>query len=369
MKIAVVAPGRHPIIEPYAGGLEAYCGILVNSLRNRGHEVDLYATAGSEGHVRDFEFPRPDWRFTATEENDHDYPPGHSEQEDRAFARLRAHLEASNYDVVHNNSLHPELLLSQTLPLVTTLHCPPVDRMAAVAPESRSVFTAVSNSTAASWALPGIQVIPNAVDCSVWREGPGGQSAIWFGRIVPEKAPHLAIDACRKAGIPLTIVGRRSSPTYWASEIVPRLGNDVEWIGTLNHTLLAERVGHSRVAVITPEWEEPFGLVSIEAMSCGTPVAAFARGGMADVLDASPCPSVQAGNVEALAQAIRDSRFIDRTRVAHYARENYGIAAFLDRYLAVYRKAAAERSDRKKAPVTTGIVSRTAAFAHEEAQP
>lgn len=340
MKIAVIAPGRHPIVEPYAGGLEAYCGILVDGLRALGHQVDLYAASGSMGHVAEFEFPVPDWNCTAALQTDHTYPPGHCDLEDAAFARLRRHLETSDYDVVHNNSLHPELLLSTTLPLVTTLHCPPVDRMAAAAVFSRSRFTAVSRTTADSWGLPGITVIPNAVDTSVWRQGPGGDAAIWFGRIVPEKAPHLAIDACQQAGIPLTLVGRCANPTYWREEIEPRLGEDVRWIGTLNHAELAERVRHSRVAVITPEWEEPFGLVCIEAMACGTPVAAFARGGMSDILRASPCPAVPQGDVEALAQAIGESHTVDREAVARHARENYGLERFLERYLDIYTSVA-----------------------------
>ncbi len=158
----------------YAGGLETFCGLLVRGLRARGHTVDLYAARGSEGHRRDLEFPGVDWSGSGLTPTDHTLPPGQRELDDAAFRRLRAHLEVSDYDVVHNNSLHPELLRSTTLPLVTTLHCPVVPDMAEAMAGTTSVLTAVSRAVTSTWDLPAEPlIIPNCVDEETWTYGPG----------------------------------------------------------------------------------------------------------------------------------------------------------------------------------------------------
>ncbi|MET0460984.1 MAG: glycosyltransferase, partial [Ilumatobacteraceae bacterium] len=147
-------------------------------------------------------------------------------------------------------------------------------------------------------------VIGNGVDLGAWRPGPGGPAAVWSGRVVPEKGPHLAIDAARLAGLPLRLVGPRHDDRYFADEIQPRLGDGIEYLGHLSSTEVADVVGRSCVAVVTPRWEEPFGLVVAEALACGTPVAGFARGALPELVDDRTGVLVAPDDVGALAGAM-----------------------------------------------------------------
>src|SRR6202012_3414091 len=116
---------------------------------------------------------------------------------------------------------------------------------------------------------PVAAVIANGIDLDDWATGPGGGGAVWCGRMVPEKAPHLAIEAARAAGVALPLAGPIVDTPYWEREVAPRLDAEVRYVGHLNHGALARLVGESRVAVATPVWEEPFGLVAAEAMAAG----------------------------------------------------------------------------------------------------
>jgi glycosyltransferase involved in cell wall biosynthesis len=189
-----------------------------------------------------------------------------------------------------------------------------------------------------SWqhVVPAVTV-HNGVDTDRWRLGAGGEGAIWSGRIVPEKAPHAAIDAARRAGIRLRLCGPVYDEQYFRREIRPRLGGDVELVGHLTQAELCEAVGRADVALVTPAWEEPYGLVAVEAMACGTPVAGFARGAMAELVDEDSGRLVDPDDLDALASAIGEAARLPRARVRAAAVERWGLARMVDEYEALYR--------------------------------
>ena len=313
--IVVIAPLRHPIREPHAGGLEAMVWDRVRMLRARGHRVLLCAVEGSqfqEDGPAEFRLPAvvwPDERHAT----DSTFPPGHLERAipalDAALDHIRRH--AGTIDLVDNHSLHPQpLIWAERLgvPVVTTLHTPPLPRLVAAARASRQHgrLLAVSAYTAAEWREHGVEaaVLPNAVDADRWPLGPGGRDLVWFGRIVPEKGVHLAVRAARLTGRTLRIAGRVGDIAYFQEHVRPHLGHGVEYLGPLGQPALADLVGGSACALVTPLWQEPFGLVVAEALATGTPVAAFDTGGISEVAGAaSAVRLVPMGDVRRLADA------------------------------------------------------------------
>jgi glycosyltransferase involved in cell wall biosynthesis len=346
LRVCLVASARFPIREPFAGGLEAHTHALAGELIRRGHHVSLFAAPGSDPHLGAEELDVATFESSASARADVASPPEGWIREHHAYLRLMLDLMrdgSGRFDVVHNNSLHHlPVAMAEALriPLVTTLHTPPVawlESAARFAPPS-SRFVAVSEEMSRSWrhVVPATTV-HNGVDTDLWCLGPGGGGAIWSGRIVPEKAPHAAIDAARAAGVPLQVAGPVYDARYFRREIRPRLGGDVELLGHLSQAELCEAVGRASVALVTPAWEEPYGLVAAEAMSCGTPVAGFARGAMSELVDADTGRLVAPGDTPALASAIHEASFLARARVRAAAVEKWGLARMVDQYEDLYR--------------------------------
>ncbi|RFA19027.1 glycosyltransferase [Subtercola boreus] len=341
LRIAVIAPMRYAITEPHAGGLESSVWHQVDTLRARGHHVTLAAVAGS-----DFLDNSPDalvlppvvWG-PGEAPNDVDYPVGYLPGALRALEGALSYIasHSDEFDVVHNHSLHgTPLAWSGRLgvPMVSTLHTPVLPDLVAghaVDSSSPSRFIAVSTHTASEWMPAGIEstVVPNAVDASRWPLGPGGPDLVWFGRIVVEKGAHLAIRAALGLGRRIAIAGRIGDPEYFENEVRPLLGANAVYLGELRQPELAELVGRSSCALVTPVWEEPFGLIIAEAMMTGTPVACFDTGGVSEVVGTMPgARLVTMGDVAGLASAAdeliraeqRDAGIRRRTRVDAVAR-------------------------------------------------
>lgn len=343
LRILMIAPMRFPIRTPHAGGLEAAVWSEAHALAHRGHEVTLIGVRGSDftppGSV--FELPPLEWPDPAVG-TDSTYPASYESASVPALARALAWVgaHAPLFDVVSNHSLHPLPLAAAAglgIPMVTTLHTP-VDAAFVAAHDgargASSVFLSVSDHTRREWARAGVPsaLLHNGVDPSSWPSGPGGEGLVWFGRVVPEKAPHLAIAAARRAGRTLTIAGRIGDHAYAEAEVLPLLGDDVRYVGALAPRDLADLVGRSAAALTTPAWAEPFGLVAPEALMCGTPVIGFAVGGVPEIAaQTTGVHLVPAGDVDAMAGRItavtvetaRDPEL--RRRIRESAVEHFGL--------------------------------------------
>jgi glycosyltransferase involved in cell wall biosynthesis len=361
MRVVVIAPLRFPIRVPHSGGLESAVWSEVAALRARGHDVSLIAVGGSD-FVKTgtaFELPNLDWPRDVSP-TDVTYP--HSYEATTVPALERA-LEtiaatAARFDVISNHCLHPLPIRRSAqlgVPMVTTLHTPPDPAFVAAhlaAGHAGSAFLSVSEFTRREWARAGVRsdVLPNGVDPTAWPEGPGGDALVWFGRIVPEKAPHLAIEVARRLGRRLRIAGRIGDHAYAEGVLFPLLNDDMSYIGPLEPPQLAELVGRGAATLSTPAWAEPFGLVAPESLMCGTPVVSFAVGGVPEIAARTLGMEIVApGDLDAMAErtaqliarADTDASFRPRIRAGAERRFSLEvrISALEDRFSQLVRPA------------------------------
>jgi len=349
VRICVIASSRFPIAEPFAGGLEAWTHGLVSELHRRGHEVTLFAGPGSDPALPVTPLALPSFVSSTVAMSDVHAPPAQWMADHHAYLDLMLELRDRSFDLVHNASLHHlPVAMAHSLgtPVVTTLHTPPVPWLESAVALSRGVgtFVAVSGATARAWAhAVTASVIRNGVDVTAFVPGPGGGPAVWSGRLVPEKAPHLAIDAARLAGVALVLAGPVTDVGYFDAQVRPRLGDGIEYAGHLTSSELVALVGGASVAVVTPNWDEPYGLVAAEAMACGTPVAAFARGALPELFDSRVAELAPGGDVVALASAIQRAQRCDRAAVRAHAERHCSLTRMVSEYEQLYAAAGQRR--------------------------
>jgi len=349
VRICLVASSRYPIREPFAGGLESMTATVARGLAEHGHEVTLFAGAGSDASLPVRLLPLSAVEVSSAAMADRFAPGPDWLAEHHAYLALMLSLArsgAEEFDVVHNNSLHHlpvAMAAAVEVPILTTLHTPPLPMLEsalALCPRPPR-FVSVSEWTAAAWRhVVDSEVVPNGLDLRAWPCGDGGGPAVWSGRIVAEKAPHLAVEACRLAGVPLVLAGPVQDRDYFDRELAPLLGFDVRHVGHLGGRELSELLRAASVAVVTPVWDEPFGLVAAEAMASGTPVAAFSRGGLNQVVSPRSGVLVGAGDVAALAEAVGTASRLDRREVRAHAEASCSADVMVERYLDLYGRLA-----------------------------
>ena len=346
LSIGLIASARHPIREPFAGGLESQTHALAMALRQRGHAVRVFASAESDPALG-FEpvcAPGLGLNLSDASKDDESMPAESFLEEHHAYLSLMLRLRSEGLDVVHNNSLHyMPVAMAELLPcpVLTTLHTPPtpwIESAAKSATGQRNLhWVAVSHVTAGHWdPILSAGVIQNGIDTARWRPLPRDEvrrRVVWTGRIVPEKGTHHALRAARRAGLPCVVAGPIGDEAYFRECVEPELGPDRHYAGHLDRAALRELVAGSAAAVVTPCWEEPFGLVIAEALACGTPVAAWRRGAVAELLPHGCGRLAEPGDVEGLAAAMLDAiAEVDRDECRRYAVARLGLERMVDQY-------------------------------------
>jgi glycosyltransferase involved in cell wall biosynthesis len=348
LRIVLIGSSRFPIRQPFAGGLEACVWHLARALARCGHEVTLFAAPGSDPGLSCRTLAVRHLALSDAASSDRCMPAATFMAEHHAYLSLMLWLAQSgdeHFDLVHNHSVHylpVAMAPALNVPMLTTLHTPPTPWLESAldAANACTKFAAVSRHTASAWehAADNIAVVPNGIDIRRWPMGPGGSYLAWFGRITPEKGTHLAIAAACDARMPLVLAGPISDREYFADEVQPRLSGDIRYVGHLNQDELAQLVGRAAAALVTPMWDEPYGLVVAEAMACGTPVVAFARGGIRELITPHTGRLVPGDDVAAMSAAIPEAIRLSRLTIREHARTQCSWATTVNGYLSLYRQ-------------------------------
>jgi UDP-glucose:tetrahydrobiopterin glucosyltransferase len=359
MKVAIMAPLVTAIREPQRGGSQAFVSDLARGLTDRGHDVHVYAAAGSDiPGVKVIDTGIDPRSLAGTLYRASGPTPGQTSDAasaaaaaEAAFATAYTAMQATRYDVIHNHAFDaPAVRLATTLraPVVHTLHLPPDDAVSAAlrqaARSSRPPAVAVvSGFQARAWRLvvPVDAILPPYPDTRAvpWSET-AGQGALFAGRLSPEKGAAEAIDIARAAGVPIDVYGDVYDADYSREQIDPKRG----WPGVTVHqavprTSLWPAMAGAAVVLYPARWDEPFGLAAAEAQACGTPVVAFRRGGLSEVImDNVTGFLVPPDDIGAAAEAIAQVPAISRTACREHAETRLDLELSLDAHERLYRR-------------------------------
>jgi len=343
----MLAPPWISVPPPGYGGVEAVVSGLTEALVARGHAVTLFSAPGSRSSARVMTLldnSHPDEIERSLYESDH---------VSRAFAEIdRAALEYA-YDIVHDHCGFTALAMADRLdvPLVHTLHGPFTASTAAFYAHHghKAALVAISRAQLAS-APAGIEPvgsIPNPIDVGAWplREHKDDY-LLWVGRMTAEKGPHRAIVAAREAGVPLVLAGviQPGQREFFDREVAPHVdGERVRYVGEVAGLVKRSLFAGARALLMPIRWEEPFGMVMVEALACGTPVIAFPEGAARElVVDGTTGFLVD--DESAMCAAVQRLPSISARACRGWVAEHCDIEVVAAAYEDTYRSVARERA-------------------------
>jgi glycosyltransferase involved in cell wall biosynthesis len=346
LRVAMLAPPWISVPPPGYGGVEAVVSVLSEALMRRGNDVTLFCAPGSTSSARVvtlLEDAHPDEIERSLFEVDHVA---------RAFAAIDLARESRRFDVVHDHCGFTALAMADRLdtPLVHTLHGQFTDATAAfyTRHESKATLVAISRAQRAKAPRPmrGVAVIPNPIDVRGWPLQERKQDyVLWIGRMTAEKGPHRAIAAAREAGVRLVLAGviQSGQQSFFDREVAPHIDGDrVSFLGEVGGAPKRSLFAGARALLMPISWEEPFGMVMVEALACGTPVIAFPAGAAKDlVLDGRTGFLVR--DERAMAGAIGRLESIAASDCRAWVAEHCDVDVVAEAYESAYRAAACRR--------------------------
>ena len=338
MRVLQLAPLWETVPPPRYGGTEAVVSVLCEELVRQGHEVTLCASGDS---VSSAELSSVYPRSLRTADDLQDRQP-------YDWMHIALSLRAADgFDIIHNHAGELAMAMSPLVdvPMLSTTHC-------LITPDTQFVWDRYggwynSISHAGRRAMPPVRggtycgVVYNGIDVESFPYEERKEDYLLFlGRVAPEKGTHLAIDVARRLGKRLIIAAKvdRADRQYFHDVVEPLIDGDlIQFVGEAD-TLLKRKLYARACCLLLPIcWEEPFGLVMAEAMACGTPVIAFARGAATElVVDGETGFLVH--DMDGMVRAVHRVDRIDPQRCRRHVEENFSAQRMTEGYLALYER-------------------------------
>jgi glycosyltransferase involved in cell wall biosynthesis len=340
LRIGILSPAWFPVPPPGYGGIEWVVSLLADGLADAGHEVTLFASGDSHTKARlSYVFRRAP-----------------SERIGQTFWELRHALgaleRAGEFDVLNDHTGLLGLTLGGLVstPFVHTVHGPVdgepgllYEQVVSIVPNTKLISLSM-NQRAPKPDLPWIANCHNALDLSMYPVKPHtGEYLLFIGRMSADKGCHRAIAVAAETGLPLKIAGKNREPAeqaYFREFVEPHLNERIQFLGEVNHGQKVELLQDARVTLFPIEWEEPFGLVMIESMACGTPVIATRWGAVPEVIEDGHS-GIIVNHYREMADALERADALDPMDCRRYAEDRFSPERMVEDYLEAYRTAIA----------------------------
>ena len=345
LHVAVLAPPWIPVPPPANGGIEAVLELLCEGLVARGHRVTLFAAPGSRSTAEVYSLlddAHPEAIGSSRLEADHVAQAWHEIEQ--------ACADGMPYDVLHDHSGFTALAMADRvqIPVVHTIHgVLDADTLPFYRRHGhKAALVAISHTQAAS-ARPFLNlpnVVPNPVAIDRWPlQTEKDDYLLWIGRMDPVKGAHRAIRAAREAQRRLILAGpiQPGQESYFQERVAPHIdGHEVCYVGEAGGADKRNLYCKAAALLMPIRWQEPFGMVMVEALACGTPVIAFPEGAATEIV----IPGINGllvGDEHEMARAVQQLSQLDPVRCRASVADRYDVAVTTSRYEAVYRRAIA----------------------------